>query len=102
MIKAILTTFVAFLAFVMVLAFGYMAGHYNAIDQVNSWIKAEVPVAQPEYTPTKYLRYGGGEGFKDQMNRIKFEGQKELVTAWDQKRFWPWDALVAAVKDWRE
>lgn len=102
MIKAILTTFVAFLAFVIVLVSGYLAGHFNAIDAVNTWLKTEVPVAQPQEQPIKFFRYGGAEAFDRQMKAIQELGKQELITAWDQKRFWPWDALMAAVKDWRK
>ena len=102
MIKGILTTFVYFLCLIMVAAFFYTVGHFNAIDAVNTWIKAEVPIAQPQGDPIKFFRYGGAEAFEKQMKAIQELGKQELVTAWDRERFWPWDALVGAIKDWRE
>ena len=88
------------LCVLIALGIAFMGGWFCAIDACNSFMKVEVPSPLPDYEPAKYYRYGGEDGFENQMDRIRFQGKQELVEAWDefQIELWPWDTI----KTWRK
>ena len=94
-------TLARFLVLLMFGALCWMGGHWFDVDACNAFLKAKVPSSLPVYDPTKYYRYGGGDGFEDQMNRIRRQGKEELLAEWDkfQTGLWPWDTIL---KEWRE
>jgi hypothetical protein len=84
------------LCFLVILALAFTAGWFCAIDHCNGFVAEQIPIVQPEYTPTKYYRYGGGDAFEDQMNRIRLEGKQEFRAAWDEFTvdLWPWKGVL--------
>lgn len=99
MIKAILTLITYATSLAIILFFGFLAGHYMTLDACNTFLKTEASSPLPDYEPTKYYRYGGGDGFENQMDRIRRQGKEELLKEWDefQVELYPWDV----VKNWR-